>query len=458
MMRRISRLLAVGIFSLFAFSAFAQEKTTRILFLLDASGSMYANLNKEVRIDVAKRLLKKALDSLEGLPNVEVALRVYGHQSPIKLHDCKDTKLEVPFSKNNYQDMRDKLDAIKPKGTTLIAYSLEQAANDFPKDPGARNVIILITDGIEECAGDPCAVSEALQRNGVVLKPFVIGLGGNESFLEAFNCIGKYYNATTEENFNSSLNVVILQALNNTTVQVNLIDAYGYASETNVPMSFYDAETGKLEYNFVHTMNDRGLPDTLSIEPTKKYNLVIHTKPQVEVDNIELIMGRHNIIPVDVPQGSLQLIMNTPTGYDGLKCVMRQAGQSYTFNVQDVNTTIKYLIGKYDIEILTLPRIVMKDLPVDQNKITKIEIPQPGKLALICKYDIDGAIFQMNNGKLEWVCDLDPNLRSKVIPLQPSLDKPYRVMYRFKHQTRASYTFEKEFIIKSGFTTSLNLY
>ena len=36
--------------------------------------------------------------------------------------------------------------------------------------------MILITDGIEECGGDH-AISIALQKKGIVLKPFVIGVG-----------------------------------------------------------------------------------------------------------------------------------------------------------------------------------------------------------------------------------------------------------------------------------------
>ncbi|MBK9638483.1 MAG: hypothetical protein IPO63_11975 [Bacteroidetes bacterium] len=50
------------------------------------------------------------------------------------------------------------MEEISPSGTTPIARSLEECGGDFPKSQ-ARNIIILITDGIEECNGDPCAVS-----------------------------------------------------------------------------------------------------------------------------------------------------------------------------------------------------------------------------------------------------------------------------------------------------------
>ena len=87
----------------------AQKKTTRILFLLDASGSMLSKLDKETRIVVAKRLLSNIVDSLKTVDNLEIALRVFGHQNQAKMQDCNDTKLEVPFTKDNHDLIKEKL-------------------------------------------------------------------------------------------------------------------------------------------------------------------------------------------------------------------------------------------------------------------------------------------------------------------------------------------------------------
>ena len=69
--------------------------------------------------------------------------------------------------------------------------------NDFP-DKKANNIIILITDGAEECKGNPCAVSQELQDNGIILKPFIIGIGLTEEVLKTYQCVGTYYNSNTE--------------------------------------------------------------------------------------------------------------------------------------------------------------------------------------------------------------------------------------------------------------------
>ena len=83
------------------------------------------------------------------------------------------------------------LSNLRAQGTTPIARSLEKAANDFPDAPG-RNTIILITDGIEACDEDPCAVSRMLQAKGIVVKPFIIGIGIDEKNKESLKCVGNF--------------------------------------------------------------------------------------------------------------------------------------------------------------------------------------------------------------------------------------------------------------------------
>ncbi|MBI2271293.1 MAG: VWA domain-containing protein [Bacteroidetes bacterium] len=251
----------------------AEKPTTRILFVFDASYSMFGQWQSGMKMDIAKRMLGEFVDSLKSYDHLEIAFRAYGHQHSLRpQRDCKDTKLEVPFSsdlRGNITAIKRKLSDIVPRGTTPIAYTLEQCGDDFPSagSPNVRNIIILITDGIEECDGDPCAVSLMLQKKGIILKPFVIGVGLDENFKNAFGCIGKFYDASNEESFKNILNIVISQALNNTTAQVNLLDQIGKPSETDVNMTFYDEHSGVIRYNYIHTINNKGVPDTLIIDP-----------------------------------------------------------------------------------------------------------------------------------------------------------------------------------------------
>jgi len=394
---------------LFTINSFSQIKQkTRILFVLDASQSMLGRWDDEQKMKVASRLLSNLMDSLKSVDDLEVALRVYGHQFSVAAGErsCEDTKLEVTFSPNNYDKIKTTLSNLYPQGTTPIAYSLEQTKNDFPPCSNCRNIIILITDGIEECDGDPCAVALALQKNGVTLKPFVIGMGLDVDIIDAFKCIGTFYETKDEESFNNILNVVISQAMNNTTVQVNLIDANGYPTETDVNMTFYDNHSKAIKYNFIHTMNYRGNPDTIPLDPVLKYDLTVHTIPEIGKDSIIIKPGTHNIIALDAPQGYLKLKMNGLNEYDDLKCIVRKSGQLKTLHVQNFEEVTKYITGNYDLEILTLPRVYVNDVNIKQSHTTKVFIPDPGIATVFLPAKGVTSIFLENNNKLEWVYNI----------------------------------------------------
>ncbi|MCX6272025.1 MAG: VWA domain-containing protein [Bacteroidetes bacterium] len=428
---------------------------TRILFVFDASQSMYGRWQSDMKINIAQKLLSNLLDSLMFVDNLELALRVYGHQKPFPPQDCDDSKLEVPFSDNNIKKIKHVLKLLVPKGTTPIAYSLEKSAKDFPPCDNCRNIIILITDGLEECSGDPCAVSRALQKQGVILKPFIIGIG--KDFKNAFDCVGTYFDASEEANFSKALNVVISQALNSTTAQVNLLDQEDNPTETNVGMTFYDSYSGLIKYNFIHTLNSRGIPDTLYIDPLLTYNLVVHTIPTVEKDSIILTPGKHTIIPVTCPQGYLQIkVGGSNANLRNLQCIVRRKGKMATLNVQPFNTTEKYLVGSYDLEILCLPRLMISDVEVLQSNTTTVEIPVPGIAVIQKTTNGYGSLFVEEDNRLKWIYnfrDNAPNLESLI--LQPG---KYRAVFRSKFTDRTIYTVEKTFRVESGETVNVKLY
>jgi Ca-activated chloride channel family protein len=446
-------MLATGLLLGFSNLTSAQEKqkpVNRILLVFDGSQSMFGHWESGMKIDIAKQLLNELLDSLKNVDNLELAFRAYGHQSPFissSQRDCKDTKLEVPFGGGGAWEIKKALEKIQPKGTTPIAYSLEQSAKDFPPCGNCRNMIILITDGIEECAGDPCAVSMALQAKGIVLKPFVIGIGLDLELVDRFKCIGSYFNARNERSFKDILNVVISQALNPTSVQVNLIDSNGEPTETDVNMTFYDANSGQMVYNIIHTMNHRGLPDTLSIDPLTSYRMKVHTVPAVTKDSIELIPGIHNIIALDAPQGDLVLKVQGKHDYENLQAIVRKSGDMNTLNVQKIDDKQRYLVGTYDLEILTLPRMYVSGVNVAQSHTTKVEIPQPGMAHIMRKTKGVGDVFLKEGLGLTWLYSLDSELTSESIPLQPG---DYKVVFRPIGSKRAFYTIEQDFTIFSG--------
>ena len=433
-----------------------QEKPkplTRILFVFDASQSMYGRWQSDTKFNIASRLFVNILDSLRYVKNLEIALRVYGHQKQFPPQDCNDTKLEVPFAPDNVARIKHVLKTIIPRGTTPIAYSLEQAAGDFPPCEHCRNIIILITDGLEECNGDPCLVSHELQKKGIILKPFIIGIG--KDFRESFDCVGTYFDATSEKEFTTALNIVISRALNPTTAQINLLDEYGKPTETNVNMTFYDAVSGKVEYNFIHSFNNKGLPDTLEIDPLLTYNIVVHTIPPVHKDSVKLVPGKHKIIGIEAPQGYLAFKTSGNTTIKYLPVVIRRKGENVTLNVQQFDQVEKYLTGRYDVEVLCLPRILVRDVEIAQSHTTTVETPVPGMAVIQRTTNGYGSVYIEDKGQLTWLYNLKDNQQQQEnLFLQPG---KYRVVFRSKFSNRSEFTTEKSFVVEAGQTINVKL-
>jgi Ca-activated chloride channel family protein len=427
---------------------------TRILLVFDASYSMSGYWESDQKINIARNFLYEIVDSLSQLKNVQMALRVYGHQSPVPPQDCEDTKLEVPFNTNNALQIKQKLKYLIPKGTTPIAFSLEKAAGDFTPCSECRNIIILITDGIEECNGDPCAVSRKLQNMGIVLKPFIIGIGIDPEFKRSFDCIGYFYNAANEKKFREVLKIVITQVLNTTTAQVNLLDIEGRPTETDVNMTFYDAASGKMKNNIIHTINYRGNPDTLYLDPLVTYKIVIHTLPPIIIDSAWVTAGKHTIIAASAPQGYLELKSLGRIEYSNLQAIVRENDRMETLNYQKINEKEKYIVGKYDIEIPTLPRIMLDDVEILQSHTTTVEIPRPSIVTFLSFTSGFGSVYINKEDDVEWIINLNPNQKNQSLVMLPG---NYVVVYRSRSAKSVMNTVIKEFSVSSGTSIAIDL-
>ena len=313
-----------------------EPSLTRVLFVFDASNSMKAKHKSTTRMEGAKELFYKFIDSLNKQKNIQFALRMYGHTVKYPPGDCKDSKLVVPFGKNNIALIKSKVAEAKPTGITPIEHSLTESANDFP-DTKAVNMIILITDGIEECEGDPCKARMKLMEKGIVFKPFIIGIGLTVEQIKTFECVGDYYDFDNTNLVTDISSIFSKQKLNKTSSQVNLLDTKSLPTETNVNMTFYNTSTGNYVYNYIHTLNQKGNPDTLYLDDFPTYKVIAHTIPPTESKEVKLTQGKHTIIPIDAPQGFIEL--RRPSGVynfnEKVKSIVRKSsGNMQTLNVQ----------------------------------------------------------------------------------------------------------------------------
>jgi len=432
-----------------------KEKKIRVLFIFDVSRSMSGKWENATKMDKAKVLFNRLIDSLSQNKNYTFALRLFGHTVKYPPGNCQDTRLVVPFNTpNSIAIMKEKVSRVKPTGITPIEHSLTEAGRDFP-DTKQTNVIILITDGIEECGGDPCRAKEYLVRKGIELKPFIIGIGLTPEQIQAYHCVGKFMDSE-QPNLSREIHQVIheYQTLK-TTFQVNLLDSRGKPSETNVNMTFWDSLMNRYSYNLLHTLNYAGVPDTLSL-PVRKVKIQAHTIPPVFSEYREIYPGMHNIIPLSAPQGSLKV--TRPDGIfnqnRNLKYIVRKEGEPNTIHVQPVNTTEKYITGNYDLEILTLPRIYKYGVTIEQSKLHEIRIPNDGQLIVKSTEPGDGCILQQTGRGLQWVINLQRKTLQEFY-LQPG---EYVLVWRSQKLRSSIYTIEKNFTIKPDQSLTVELF
>jgi len=142
--------------------------------VVDASNSMWGQIGGRSKMEIAKTTLEELT---YGLPDdLDLALRAYGSASASKQNNCADSSLLVPFGERNREHVRYAISGLRPTGQTPIAYALNQVANDFGSLQSDRTVV-LVSDGIESCGGDPVTAAYALRQQGIVVHLIGFGLG-----------------------------------------------------------------------------------------------------------------------------------------------------------------------------------------------------------------------------------------------------------------------------------------
>ena len=288
----------------FALSVTVAHGQHRILFLLDGSGSMTADWGGQAKWSTATALLTDLADSLARThDDLELGLRVFGNSSPRADEDCTDSHLEIDFGPFSATTWRRTLADLTPQGQTPIAYSLQQAGLDFP-DLAAANRIILITDGLETCDGDPCAVAEALRDRRVTVDPHIIGLDIADSLHGRFACIGTFVNARDAGQLSDLLIAAADRLLAPTTWALKLFDPTG-APMAQVPFALFDHASGDLVDAWILHLPAHIPADTLSIDPRGRYDLVLYAWPAIRRTALTFPAGRHTDVGVQMPTGHL---------------------------------------------------------------------------------------------------------------------------------------------------------
>jgi hypothetical protein len=174
-----------------------------LLIILDSSSSMGDRFEDSIKIEVAREVLKEFVKDLPD--GMRVGLRVFG--------GCERSRLVRPIEPFTQAALQAQIQSIEPGGATPIAYTLEQAKGDFADAPGTK-LILLVSDGMETCGGDPVASAWDLLDSGYDLRINVVGFdigempGAREQLMEIARVTGGiYYDAQSSKELLFALQV-----------------------------------------------------------------------------------------------------------------------------------------------------------------------------------------------------------------------------------------------------------
>ena len=155
----------------------------RVVLVLDASGSMKRGIGGRPMIEIAREVL---VDVVRGLPeSVEAALWTFGHRvREGQAGDCQDIEEMVPLGPLDRDALAQRIGTVGALGTTPIAETLERVGTSLRGAEG-EHMVVLVTDGEEECRDDLVKVAAALREGGLDLDLHIVGFAMDDEAVRA---------------------------------------------------------------------------------------------------------------------------------------------------------------------------------------------------------------------------------------------------------------------------------
>ena len=354
-------------------------QTINVELILDSSGSMVEpTTTGESRIDAAKRVLNEVIDAIpdDRGEQVNVGFRVFGHRGNNtdagRAESCSSTELRVPLEGVNKDALRAEVETYQPVGWTPIALALQESEPDFPDDTDdITNAIILVTDGLETCDGDPCAAAAQLNQGSKAVTVNVVGLGLAEDELAILQCIadnggGRLVGAQTAAELSAALFTFLEElevVVRNGFLEIEVIgglwpratvEGRGGASDTNP-----EGEPFSLQMDQPRVELAIGVYDVFWLNPSGQETRI---QVNIEADRTTLIRGS---------------IIEFPQGAGEIYTVKDIAGVVIWQDQFELGDRVWVLPGIYRIELLEVvgdPILFYMDLQTLPGTVTKIEI------------------------------------------------------------------------------------
>jgi Ca-activated chloride channel homolog len=165
----LAAILAMAIPTSFTEAQTTQSDAPATMLVFDVSNSMWGQIDGVSKVEIARDVIGDLLSDWN--PNVELGLVAYGHR---RQSDCGDIETVIPVGPVNAESFSRTVNSLVPRGRTPLTDAVRIAATELGYTD-RPSTIILVSDGIESCNADPCALATELERNGIGFTAHVVG-------------------------------------------------------------------------------------------------------------------------------------------------------------------------------------------------------------------------------------------------------------------------------------------
>lgn len=359
------------------------QSPQRIIYILDASGSMLAKVGTEEKMAIARKVLKDSIAKLAD--TTQVGLIAYGHR---RKNDCADIELLSPLKAIDKAALAQQIDALKPVGMTPISNSLQQAFDIVRSQPGGgRTTVVLVSDGLETCKGDPCKLTRDAKQAGLDFVVHVIGFDVGKVEVAQLECVaqagnGLYLGAENAEELAAALaGAVAPTAIAESRLSVK---ATHEGKLTDVTVRVFRTGTRE-EVTFGRTYsspetNPRVLPLPAGDYDVELKPVTLRDLPARRLDGIKIAAGETLERTVTFGTGELAIEVRRNGKLSDASISVYKAGtkqlaatsRSYTQATHNPHT-FRIEPGNYDVEIKTLeiegrPTVRLTGIQLDGDK------------------------------------------------------------------------------------------
>jgi len=188
------------------------KRFINIIFILDCSASMNKIIGPVRKIDIAKKTVETILNSLivesHEVGSMKTGLRVFGSKYYKWKQNCDDTSLEVALDdiETTMKPILQKVRNVTAKGQSSLSLTIDALKGDFPEDEEQSNFIVVVSDGDESCAGNPCIAVRQLVSTSQGVSVNTIGVETDQTGRDNLNCMaeegnGRYFDSKDVDEF-----------------------------------------------------------------------------------------------------------------------------------------------------------------------------------------------------------------------------------------------------------------